>query len=36
MNRKSVTANAPDATQLTPNFIRYFGRSTLVGVNYKF
>ena len=36
MNSKNVTANAPDAKQLTPNFIRYFGRQTLVGVNYKF
>lgn len=36
MNFKSVGPNAPDATQLTPNYIRYFGRQTLVGVNYKF
>lgn len=36
MNFKSVGPNAPDASQLTPNYIRYFGRQTLVGVNYKF
>jgi len=36
INAKSVGANAPDATQLLPNYIRYFGRSTLVGMNYKF
>lgn len=36
MNSKNVTANAPDATQLTPNYIRYYGRQTLLGVNYKF
>jgi len=36
MNRKTVGPNAPDATALTPNYIRYFGRATLLGVNYKF
>ncbi len=36
MNFKSVGANAPDASQLLPNYIRYFGRQTLVGLNYKF
>jgi iron complex outermembrane receptor protein len=35
-NLKSVTANAPDATQLTPNYTYQFGRQTLLGVNYKF
>lgn len=36
LNYKNVGANAPDGTQLTPNLIRYFGRTTLVGMNYKF
>ncbi len=35
-NLKSVTANAPDASQLTPNYTYQFGRQTLLGVNYKF
>ncbi len=35
-NLKSVTANAPDASQLTPNYTYKFGRQTLVGMNYKF
>lgn len=35
-NFKSVGANAPDSTQLLPNYTRYFGRQTLLGVNYKF
>ncbi len=34
-NFKSVGANAPDASQLLPNITRYYGRQTLVGVNYK-
>ncbi|MDI4634657.1 TonB-dependent receptor [Pelomonas sp. V22] len=36
MNRKSAGANAPDTSQLLPNYIRYYGRTTLLGVNYKF
>ncbi len=36
MNFKSVGANAPDASQLMPNYIRYFGRQTLIGANYRF
>ena len=35
-NLKSVTANAPDPSQLTPNYTYQFGRQTLLGVNYKF
>lgn len=35
-NFKSVGANAPDNKQLLPNYTRYFGRQTLLGVNYKF
>ena len=35
-NLKTVTANAPDASQLTPNYTYKFGRQTLVGMNYKF
>ncbi len=34
-NFKSVGANAPDASQLLPNYTRYFGRQTLIGINYK-
>jgi hypothetical protein len=34
-NLKSVGANAPDGTQLVPNITRYYGRQTLVGLNYK-
>lgn len=36
MNYKSVTGEAPDKTQLMPNYIRYFGRTTTVGMTYKF
>lgn len=35
-NFKSVTGEAPDKTQLMPNYIRYFGRTTTVGMTYKF
>jgi TonB-dependent receptor len=35
-NLKTVTANAPDASQLTPNYTYKFGRQVLVGMNYKF
>jgi iron complex outermembrane receptor protein len=35
-NFKSVTGEAPDKTQLMPNYIRYFGRTTTLGVTYKF
>jgi iron complex outermembrane receptor protein len=35
-NLRSVTANAPDPAQLTPNYTYQFGRQTLFGVNYKF
>ena len=35
-NYKTLGANAPDATALMPNYIRYFGRSTLLGANYSF
>jgi hypothetical protein len=35
-NMKSVTANAPDASQLTPNYTYKFGRQVLFGGNYKF
>ena len=35
-NYKSVTGEAPDKTQLMPNYIRYFGRTTTVGMTYKF
>jgi len=35
-NYKSVTGEAPDKTQLMPNYIRYFGRTTTVGLTYKF
>ena len=34
-NLKSVGANAPDNSQLLPNITRYYGRQTLVGLNYK-
>jgi TonB-dependent receptor len=34
-NFKSVGANAPDASQLLPNYTRYYGRQTLIGINYK-
>lgn len=36
MNYKSVAGEAPDKTQLMPNYIRYFGRTTTVGLTYKF
>ena len=36
INTKSLGANAPDQTAQAPNLIRYNGRTTLVGVNYKF
>ena len=35
-NYKSPSGEAPDATQLVPNFIYQFGRQTLLGANYKF
>lgn len=35
-NYKSPAGEAPDATQLIPNYTFRFGRQTLVGVNYKF
>lgn len=35
-NLKSVTANAPDPSQLTPNYTYQFGRQTMLGMNYKF
>lgn len=35
-NFVSVQGEAPDKSQLTPNFITRFGRTTLVGVNYRF
>ena len=35
INMKSM-ANAPDLTVQTPNLIRYNGRTTLLGMNYKF
>lgn len=35
-NFKSVGPNAPDPTQLLPNYTRYYGRQTLLGVNYRF
>lgn len=34
-NLKSVGANAPDSSQLLPNITRYYGRQTLLGLNYK-
>ena len=36
VNYKSPSGEAPDATQLVPNFSYQFGRQTLLGVNYKF
>lgn len=36
VNYKSPSGEAPDATQLVPNFTYQFGRQTLLGVNYKF
>jgi TonB-dependent receptor len=36
VNYKSPAGEAPDATQLVPNFTYQFGRQTLLGVNYKF
>jgi iron complex outermembrane receptor protein len=36
VNYKSPSGEAPDATQLIPNFSYQFGRQTLLGVNYKF
>ncbi len=36
INMKEVTQNAPEPGQLVPNLIRYNGRTTLFGVNYKF
>jgi iron complex outermembrane receptor protein len=36
MNFKSVGGEAPDKTQLAPNFTTRYGRTTLLGVNYKF
>lgn len=36
LNYKNVGANAPDGTQLMPNFIRYNGRTTVLGATYKF
>jgi len=35
-NLKTVTANAPDASQLTPNYTYKFGRQVLAGMSYKF
>ncbi|MDE2369131.1 MAG: TonB-dependent receptor [Burkholderiales bacterium] len=35
-NRVSVGANAPDATQLLPNYTYRYGRVSLLGMNYKF
>ena len=32
----AMQGEAPDKSQLTPNFITRFGRTTLVGVNYRF
>ncbi|NCT83009.1 MAG: TonB-dependent receptor [Comamonadaceae bacterium] len=36
MNYKSLGGEAPDKTALMPNYIRYFGRTTTVGLTYKF
>ena len=36
VNRVSAGENAPDKTMLLPNYTYYFGRQTLVGMNYKF
>jgi len=36
MNYKSVTGEAPDKSQLMPNYIRWFGRTTVLGATYKF
>jgi iron complex outermembrane recepter protein len=36
VNYKSPTGEAPDASQLVPNFTYQFGRQILFGVNYKF
>ncbi|MBV8034792.1 TonB-dependent receptor [Roseateles sp.] len=36
MNYKSLGGEAPDKTALMPNYIRYFGRTTTVGLSYKF
>jgi len=36
VNNKSVGPNAPDPGVLLPNYTYYFGRQTLLGVNYKF
>lgn len=36
MNYKSLGGEAPDKTALMPNYIRYFGRTTTVGMTYKF
>jgi iron complex outermembrane recepter protein len=35
-NYKSPAGEAPDNTQLVPNYTYKFGRQTLLGVNYKF
>jgi iron complex outermembrane recepter protein len=35
-NYKSPAGEAPDTTQLIPNYTFRFGRQTLLGVNYKF
>jgi iron complex outermembrane receptor protein len=35
-NYKSPAGEAPDVTQLIPNYTYKFGRQTLVGLNYKF
>jgi iron complex outermembrane receptor protein len=34
-NYKNVGANAPDGSQLMPNYTRYYGRQVLLGINYK-
>jgi TonB-dependent receptor len=36
ISTKSAGANAPDPTMLLPNFSYRFGRTTLMGANYKF
>lgn len=35
-NTVSAGENAPDKSMLLPNYTYYFGRQTLVGLNYKF